>query len=105
MFANPAFKDHHPQLASELYRDDWPLPEFAPIYHECIERLGEFPNLQSITVHKDRHNSNSEPFQDHNFQGVWLQKILKPIKNRLNDIAVRNYHNIANDEDRIEGFL
>ena len=68
--------DHHPSVANRLYEESMPPPNFHPIFHECIRRLGEFPNIHNITIHFDRHVSHADydedVFQHQDFQRKWL---------------------------------
>jgi hypothetical protein len=79
---------------------DFPRPEFDPIYHECINQLGELPNLRSITIHFDRHANGCRPsfgdvLQDSDFQQQWLKRIFCSVNkgSRATEIAVRHYEN------------
>lgn len=62
----------HPTRASYWYIGETPEPEFNPMYHECVERLGEFLDVRSIILYFDRyasggHASYGEIFQESAF--------------------------------------
>lgn len=92
--------DFHPARVGYWYSGDAPDPKFVSIYHECVERLVEFPNMRSITVHFDRHASGGhfsrgEIFQESPFQQQWLSKILRSVNHHVTEIAVRHYDNTS----------
>jgi hypothetical protein len=74
----------------------WPQPTYHPKYHDCIKQLGLFPNVQSLTVHFDRHageDGDDNLFQDPDFQRIWLRRILSPLVGCVNELALRHYEN------------
>lgn len=83
-------------LARRWFDGSWPRPIFDPLYHECIRRLGELPNVRSVSVNFDRHageDDDDDTLQDPDFQRTWLRRILGPLGGRLTGIALRHYEN------------
>jgi hypothetical protein len=77
---------------------DFPRPEFDPVYHECINRLGEFPNVRNIAIHFDRHANGCRPsygdvFQDRNFQQQCAKQIFRSFNegSQATELAIRHY--------------
>ena len=86
-----------------------PTPRFDDAYHECIKRLGEFPNIRSITVHFDRHAGQHRGeygiLQDQKFQRKWLRRILHSIQTKTLNIAVRHYQNHFDSKYEVPMFI
>jgi hypothetical protein len=77
---------------------NFPCPEFDPVYHECINRFGEFPNVRNITIHFDRHANGCRPsygdvFQDSDFQQQCIKQIFRSVNegSQATELAVRHY--------------
>jgi hypothetical protein len=96
--------DFHPARARYWYGGYIPELEFDPLYHECVGRLGEFPDVRNITIHFDRHASRGQSsygkiLQDSAFQREWLSQILRSVNHNATELAVRHYKNSSPPEN------
>jgi len=103
-------QDHHPAFAYWWFDGWWVGPEFSPVYEECTDRLGEFPNLNAITLHFDRHAGNGddeETFQENNFQKQFQDRIFRSLKKPIDSISIRNFHKwgIDNSAQKLRSHL
>jgi hypothetical protein len=96
----PDSQDHHPAWSQRWFNEAWPLPKYGTTYHECVKRLGEFPNVRSVVVHFDRHagfDGDKDILQDPDFQRLWLRRILNPLNERLSRVSLRHYQNTGDE--------
>lgn len=68
------------------------------IYEQCIERIGEFPNIQGATVHFDRHAGESSSVVPDTLQCEWsryadVDQVLRVLDGRITDLSIRHYQN------------
>jgi hypothetical protein len=75
-----------------------PCCQYEDTYLECTNRLNEFPNVKSATLHFDRHVADAEITLESILQhGVErrdaINQILRHFDGQLTDLAVRHYEN------------